>query len=101
MEPVRIFQKDGEIHLQFNTLLSVAQVRALHVQLGQVLAPSLGMVLDAGQVEQVDTAAMQVLAGFCRHLQEQGAPMRWQAISPAVQQAGHLLGLDSLFGDPA
>ena len=101
MEPVRIFQQDGEIHLLFNTLLSVAQVRALHVQLGQVLTPSLGLVLDAGQVEQVDTAAMQVLAGFCRHVQEQGAPLRWQAISPAVQQAGHLLGLDSLFGDPA
>ena len=100
MEPVRIFQQDGEIHLLFNTLLSVAQVRALHVQLGQVLTPSLALALDAGQVAQVDTAAMQVLAGFCRHLQEQGVPMRWQAISPAVQQAGHLLGLDSLFGYP-
>ena len=101
MEPVRIFQQDGEIHLLFDTLLSVAQARVLHAQLGQLLAPPLGLVLDAGQVEQVDTAAMQVLAGFCRHVQEQGAPMRWQAISPAVQQAGHLLGLDSFFGDPA
>ena len=101
MEPVRIFQQDGEIHLLFNTLLSVAQARALHAQLGQVLAPPSSLVLDAGQVEQVDTAAMQVLAGFCRHLKQQGAPMRWRAVSPALQQAGHLLGLDSLFGSPA
>jgi len=100
MEPVRIFQQDGKTHLVFNTLLSVSQARALHAQLGQVLASPLGLVLDAGQVEQVDTAAMQVLAGFCRHLQEQGAPMYWQAVSPAVQQAGHLLGLENLFGGP-
>jgi anti-anti-sigma regulatory factor len=101
MEPVRIFQQDGETHLLFNSLLSVAQARALHAQLGQVLASPFMVVMDAGQVEQVDTAAMQVLAGFCRHLREQGAPMRWQAISPAVQQAGHLLGLDGFFGEPA
>lgn len=99
MEPVRIIQQDGKIHLVFNTHLSVSHARALHAQLGQVLAPPIGsLVLDAGQVEQVDTAAMQVLAGFCRHLQEQGTPMHWQAVSPAVQQAGHLLGLEKLFG---
>lgn len=101
MEPVRIFQQNGKIHLFFDTLLSVAQARALHAQLGQVLAQpnSLvldGLVLDAGQVEQVDTAAMQVLAGFCRQLQELGVPMRWHAVSPAMQQAGHLLGLEHL-----
>ena len=62
---------------------------------------ALKLALDAGQVEQVDTAAMQVLAGFCRHLHEQGAPMRWHAVSPAVQEAAHLLGLDSLFGGQA
>ena len=99
MEPVRIFQQNGKIHLFFDTLLSVAQARALHAQLGQVLTPPIGsLVLDASQVEQVDTAAMQVLAGFCRHLQEQGTPVHWQAVSPAMQQAGHLLGLEHLVG---
>ncbi len=101
MEPVQIFQQDGSIHLLFNTSLSVNNARALHARLGQVLASPVSLVLDAGQVEQVDTAAMQVLAGFCRHLREQGVPMRWRAMSPAILQAGHLLGLDALFGDPA
>ncbi len=95
-----MFQQNGETHLLFNTSLSVAQARALRAQLGEALSPPMGLklALDAGQVEQVDTAAMQVLAGFCRHLREQGAPMRWQAVSPAVREAAHLLGLDSLFG---
>lgn len=98
-EPVQVFQQNGETRLLFNTLLSVTQARALRTQLGAVLAPlPLNLALDAGQVEQVDTAAMQVLAGFCRHLREQGAPMRWQAVSPAVREAAQLLGLDSLFG---
>ncbi len=101
MEPVRVFQQGGETHLQFNTRLSVTQARAMYTQLGQVLALPQNLVLDAGQVEQVDTAAMQVLAGFCRHLQERGASLRWHAVSPAVQEAGHLLGLDGLFSETA
>jgi len=101
MEPVRIFQQDGETHLVFDTQLSAAQARALYAQLGQVLTPSLRLVLDAGLVEQVDTAAMQLVAGFCRHVREQGMPLRWQTISPAVREASHLLGLDSLIGRPA
>lgn len=101
MEPLRTVQQDGKTHLVFNTHLSVSQARALHAQLGLAMATSISLVLDASQVEQVDTAAMQVLAGFCRHLQEQGSPPHWQAVSPTVQQAGHLLGLGHLFGDAA
>lgn len=99
-ESVRITQANGEIHLSFSTLLSIAQARVLQARLGEVLATPSRLVLDAGQVAQVDTAAMQVLAGFCRHRREQGAPLRWQAISPALQEAARLLGLDSLFGVP-
>ena len=101
MEPVRVFQQDGETHLQFSTRLNVTQARALHMQLGQVLAQPLPLVLDAGQVTQVDTAAMQVLAVFCRQFEGRAASLRWGAVSPAMREAGHLLGLDALFSGPA
>ena len=100
-EPVQIVQQDGEIHLLFNTVLGVSQARALHALLGQALTQPMPLVLDAGQVEQVDTAAMQVLASFCRQLRAQGATMRWGAVSLPVQQASQLLGLGSFLGDLA
>jgi anti-anti-sigma regulatory factor len=100
-EPVQIVQQDGEIHLLFNTVLSVVQARELHAQLGQVLTRSMALVLDAGRVEQVDAAAMQVLASFCRQSRAQSLTMRWRAVSLPVQQASQLLGLDSLLGDLA
>lgn len=99
-EPVQITQQDGEIHLLFNTVLGVTQARVLHGQLDPMLTQPLPLVLDAGQVEQVDAAAMQVLAGFCRQLRAQAAVMRWCAVSPQVQQACQLLGLVGLLGDP-
>ena len=99
-EPVQIVQKNGETHLLFNTVLGVSQARALHAQLSRVLVQPMSIVLDAGQVEQVDAAAMQVLAGFCRQLHNQGTAMRWRAISSPVQQACRLLGLASLVGSP-
>ena len=99
-ESVRIFQQNGAVHLSYSTLLSIAQARAAgSAWRGVGDAPRL--VLDAEQVAQMGTATMQVLAGSCCPLYERGAPMRWQAVSPAVQQAAHLLGLDSLFGEPA
>ena len=101
MKPVQLVQQDGEILLLFNAVLNISQARTLHAQLDHVLMQPMTLVLDAGQVEQVDTATMQVLAGFCRHRREQNAPIRWLAVSPAVQQASHLLGLDSLLGNPA
>jgi anti-anti-sigma regulatory factor len=101
MNPVQLVHQDDEIHLLFNAVLNISQARTLHALLGQVLTQPMTLVLDAGQVEQVDTASMQILAGFCRHRREQNAPIRWRAVSPAVQQASHLLGLDSLLGNPA
>ena len=101
MEPVQIVQQDGEIHLLFNTILNVSQARALHDLLDQTLTQPMPMVLDASQIEQVDTAAMQVLASFCRQLRTQGATIRWAAVSLPLRQAGQLLGLGSLLDYPA
>ncbi len=99
MEPVQIVQQGGATHLLFNTVLGVAQARVLHTRLSQVLTQPLPLVLDAGQVEQVDAAVMQVLAGFYRQLRTQGALMRWHAVSPQVRRACQLLGLVDLLGD--
>ena len=99
MELVKIVQQNGETHMLFSAVLGVAHTRALHTQLDQVLTQATPLVLDAGQVVQVDAAAMQVLAGFCRQRRAQGAAMHWRAVSAPVQQACQLLGLDSLLED--
>lgn len=97
MEPVHVCQKNGKTHLIFDSQLSVSRARQMYGQLDNLSEPLNSLVLDAGQVEHVDTAAMQVLAGFCRLLQEQGVTVRWQAVSPAVQQASLLLGFPHYF----
>lgn len=99
MEPVQIVQQEGVTHLLFSTILGVAQARALHAQLDQALTQPLPLVLDAGRVEQVDAAAMQVLAGFHRQLRVQGTVMHWHAVSRPLRQACQLLGLSHLLSD--
>ncbi|MGP1665043.1 MAG: STAS domain-containing protein [Rhodanobacter sp.] len=58
-------------------------------------------MLDAGAVERVDTAALQLLVVYQRELEQRGSHLCWAGTSPAFDEAADLLGLTLLLKLPA
>jgi anti-anti-sigma regulatory factor len=97
MDPVHIEHTADTTHVVLEAALGIADARALHEKLGAVLAAATPVVMDAGRVERLDAAVMQVLTGFCRAAHERRLSLSWQNPSPIFQQAVRLLGLESIF----
>jgi ABC-type transporter Mla MlaB component len=56
------------------------------------------VVLNAANVERVDTAALQLLCAFVRDRQARGRKVQWQGSSAALLEAADLLALRCLLG---
>jgi ABC-type transporter Mla MlaB component len=56
------------------------------------------VVLDAGNIERIDTAALQLLCAFVRDRRARGLQVLWRASSAALLDAATLLGMKSLLG---
>ncbi len=98
MDPVHISHTADATHVALEASLSIADARLLHKQLSSALTGKTTVTLDASRVERLDAAAMQVLACFCRTARERGLALSWRNISPGLQQAARLLGLESILG---
>ncbi len=73
--------------------LTIGACRALHERLMGVLEEGRVVVLDAGSVERIDSAALQTLAAFVAGAQ---AGVSWRAPAACVREAAALLGLESM-----
>ena len=96
MDPVHIKHDAEATQVALEAALSIADARVLHEKLSAVLVTAKTVMMDGSRVERLDAATMQVLAGFCRAAHERGLIFAWKNISPALQQAARLLGLESL-----
>jgi phospholipid transport system transporter-binding protein len=57
--------------------------------------------LEAGGVERVDTAALQLLVAFHRDAQTRGTQVAWAGVSAPLQNAAQQLGLTKTLALPA
>lgn len=96
MDPVHIEHTADTTHVTLEAVLGIVDARALHAKLSTVLACATPVVLDGSRVERLDTAAMQVLACFCRSARERGMAISWQSPSSGLRQAAQWLGLESI-----
>lgn len=95
MDTVEITAGPEATHVVLGATMEISMAQALYRKLTPRLEQSHALVMDASQVQRIDTAALQTLAYFCRCAHERGIPFRWHAISPALQQAAQTLGLSS------
>lgn len=72
------------------TIRNAAEVRARLAPLVEAGGP---VVLDAGGLERVDTAGLQLLCAFVQSLAAAGHGVSWKAASPALANAATALGL--------
>ena len=87
--------------LRLQGQLSIEQAHALHEQFRSICDacrtskdPLLRM--DGHAVQQIDTAGLQLLVGLIRTLQEQGISWTWEGLSPCLEQAIRLAGLEKV-----
>ena len=78
--------------------MEIMDAADLRRSLSDVLADGRPVVLDAGEVERVDTASLQVFAAFVRDARARGIRVEWRAPSDAMREAVQLLALDDHLG---
>lgn len=73
-------------------MLTIAQVTAMHAELGRHL-DARSVALDAGALQRVDAAGLQLLAAFVRAADQRGAQIEWRSPSAALRDGARRLGL--------
>jgi anti-anti-sigma regulatory factor len=82
--------------VQLAARMSIAQSPELHRTLADRLAAGAPLLIDGGQVEQIDTAVLQLLVGAWRGAASRGIERRWLGASPALHGAANLIGVADL-----
>jgi anti-anti-sigma regulatory factor len=77
-------------------VMDISTTAELRAQLLTALESGQPVVLDAGRVERIDTAALQVLSAFFQDANSQQQTVQWKNPSQAISSSAELLGLSSL-----
>jgi anti-anti-sigma regulatory factor len=78
------------IKISCGEVLDIAAVSDLHTRLTQCSVNKQSIVFDAGEVERVDAAALQMLAALFR---DAASPPEWENMSAALVRSAQLVGL--------
>ena len=83
--------RNGAIPLESS--LIIRDVQALKAQLDAHAEGEAPIVIDGAAVCHVDTAGLQLLLGFVRHLERQSRSLTWRDVSGALREKALLAGL--------
>ena len=73
--------------------LTIADVESKKIELANILADALPVVLSADELEQVDGAGLQLLAVLFKNAAKNKLEISWQKVSSALMDAVKLVGL--------
>ena len=82
-------------------LCTLREAVAMKGQLLERLDQAGDVEIDAGRVEKIDTAGLQLLVAFSRQLRESHRTLAWKAVAPELTRAAAQLGLADTLGLPA
>lgn len=87
-------------HVPLGEALVIGTAAELHAQLGEALASSDPVVLDATAVTRLDTSGLQLLQAFVEARDANDGPWQWANVSEALRTAAALLGLQPMLKLP-
>lgn len=79
--------------------LTIEQAAPMHSELGRHLHAK-SVVLEAGALQRVDAAGLQLLAAFVRTAQARGVLVEWRSPAPVLCAAARHLGLGTILRLP-
>jgi anti-anti-sigma regulatory factor len=78
--------------------LCIGQLDDLRAKLLEALDSSVPVTLNVSALQQIDTAALQLLTAFVQDAKRQDLAVTWQAPSGPLKQAAELLGVGGFLG---
>ncbi|ORU93229.1 MAG: hypothetical protein A6F70_04960 [Cycloclasticus sp. symbiont of Bathymodiolus heckerae] len=79
--------------IKLQNQLGIQVVSDLKAELESAVAAGDSVVLDASEVESVDTAGLQLLVAFVQHAALKKCEFEWRAPSDAFLEIAKLMGL--------
>jgi ABC-type transporter Mla MlaB component len=77
---------------QLGDVLTIEQAAALYAELGRHLGAK-SVMLEAGALQRVDAAGLQLLAAFVRAARARGTQVEWRAPTAVLRDAARRTGL--------
>lgn len=90
---------DSPSTVQLGESLTIEQATAMHIELGRHLHAK-SVVLEAGALQRMDAAGLQLLAAFVRTAQARGVLVEWRSPAPVLCAAARHLGLGTVLRLP-
>lgn len=78
-------------------MLTIEQAAAMHAELGRHLGAA-SVALEAGALQRVDAAGLQLLVAFTRAATGRGTKVEWRSPSTALREGARRLGLSGALG---
>ena len=73
--------------------LCISQASTMHSRLKRALQKSTTVEIKADAIEKTDTAGLQLLLAFKKHLDSQGGELRWHKPTKVFLDSAEMLGL--------
>ncbi len=81
-------------------VMDISRAAKFHQEVKAALGKGGVIVLDAAEIERIDTTILQLLLGLCRDAAARKVQVKWLAPSDALIRAAALLGLSKPLGLP-
>lgn len=86
-----------DIHqVKLDSSVDITVVESLYGEFEKVLSSNGGVAIDAGQVERIDTSALQLIFTFKEQINSNGYDVEWSEMSESFKETAALVGLDEL-----
>ncbi|TVS18498.1 MAG: STAS domain-containing protein [Gammaproteobacteria bacterium] len=95
-QPAAAPHENGSRALALPAHCTIHEAASLRSSLLSLMDAADSVQLDAGALEQIDAAGIQVLAAFLRSRRRDGAKVVWQSHSTVLADASRRLGADEL-----
>jgi len=83
-------------HIECAEVLDISGVAEFHACCLEALGTQQKLMVNASQVDRVDTAALQVLGAFIQDANTRQQVVQWEAPSESLCQSAALLGLSEI-----
>lgn len=87
--------------LRLESSCTLREAEDLHFAMLGIKSGAEPLEVNAGAVERIDTAGLQLLACLVRGRAAMGGSVRWAAVSPALQRGAARLGMLEILSLPA
>jgi len=82
------------------TACTIRQIQVLRAHMLEQAALPGPYEIDGGQVQEIDTAGVQLVVAFALDCLERGISYSWKGRSPALDEAVRVLGVAALLESP-